>query len=516
MNDTEATSRSRLNRALAAARVIVWEYDLQTGQLTHVVPEHMIGSRPLVGSTSLRRVMRLLYAEDRREVLARARAAIEQRMPYVQHFRICAQHARIWVEHHGSVICDEAGQPVRLEGVMIDITAHKQALDVLTMADRRKDDFLATLAHELRNPLTAIGAAAQLLQMVALNATQAQNCVDMIRRQAGQLCRLVDDLLDLSYVIRDRLELKLERTDLCEAIRAAVEATSELLKAHRHQLRLRLPAQPVDLFADHSRLSQLFGNLLTNAIKYTPDEGRIELAIEQEIEHGARWVSVRVRDSGMGISPEHLPHLFEPFYQADSALVHAHGGLGIGLALVRRIAQLHGGSVSAHSAGPGQGSEFLVRLPLAADALPVCTRGSPAVIVPVRATYALRILVADDNADVAETLSLALRMRGHEVCVALDGEEALRLAEHFQPHAALLDLDMPRRPGHEVAREIRARPWAVQNGIVLVALTGWNARELQGRYDMGAFDSQVIKPPDIDAIKRLIEEARDHTRAHVP
>ncbi|MGH8255389.1 MAG: ATP-binding protein, partial [Steroidobacteraceae bacterium] len=342
MNDTEATSRSRLNRALAAARVIVWEYDLQTGQLTHVVPEHMIGSRPLVGSTSLRRVMRLLYAEDRREVLARARAAIEQRMPYVQHFRICGQHARIWVEHHGSVICDEAGQPVRLEGVMIDITAHKQALDVLTMADRRKDDFLATLAHELRNPLTAIGAAAQLLQMVALNATQAQNCVDMIRRQAGQLCRLVDDLLDLSYVIRDRLELKLERTDLCEAIRAAVEATSELLKAHRHQLRLRLPAQPVDLFADHSRLSQLFGNLLSNAIKYTPDEGRIELAIEQEIEHGARWVSVRVRDSGMGISPEHLPHLFEPFYQADSALVHAHGGLGIGLALVRRIAQLHG------------------------------------------------------------------------------------------------------------------------------------------------------------------------------
>ncbi|HEX4025443.1 MAG TPA: ATP-binding protein, partial [Steroidobacteraceae bacterium] len=504
MNHTALPSHSRLTRALAAARVIVWEYDLQTRQVTQAVPQHMFGpSQAGDPSVPLRRIMRLVHAQDRREVLRRARCAVEHRTPYVQHFRICpgGGAAPIWVEHHGSVVCDAAGRVIRLEGAMIDITAHKQALDVLAVADRRKDEFLATLAHELRNPLTAIGAAAQLLQTVALDTTQVHNFVDMIRRQAGQLCRLVDDLLDLSHVIRDRLELKLERTDLREAITTAVEATSELLKAHRHRLQLQLPAQPIDLYADHVRLSQLFGNLLTNAVKYTSEEGHIELTAERN----GQWAIVRVRDCGMGIAAEDLPHLFEPFYQAESSLVHAHGGLGIGLALVRRIAQLHGGSVSAHSAGPGQGSEFVVRLPLVADERAVPRRDPAAIPTPGRAEHPLRILVADDNADVAEALSLSLRMCGHEVRVALDGEEALRLAEQFRPHAALLDLAMPKRAGHEVAREIRSRPWAAQNRILLVALTGWNARDQQGRFDLSAFDSQLLKPPDIDAIRRLLE-----------
>ena len=510
MSDTEVNSDSRLMRALGAARVIVWECDLRTHAVTHVVPAQMLAPQPINTPTPLTRVLRLVHAEDRREVVARARAAVEHCAPYVQHFRICpgADAAPMWVEQHGSVVCDDAGHALRLEGAMIDITAHKQALDVLAVADRRKDEFLATLAHELRNPLTAIGAAAQLLQTVALDTTQIHSCVAMIRRQAGQLRRLIDDLLDLSHVVRDRLELQLERCDLRDAIATSAEAIGELLRAHRHQLLLQMPAQPIEVYADQARLSQLFGNLLTNAVKYTPDEGRIELAAEQ----AGQWVQVRVCDSGMGIAPEHLLHLFEPFYQADNSLAHAHGGLGIGLALVRRIAQLHGGSVSVYSAGPGQGSQFEVRLPLAAADRPVRQSGSFSAVGTARAAHCLRILVADDNADVAETLSLSLRMRGHEVRVAFDGEEALRLADQFRPDAALLDVGMPKRAGHEVAREIRARSWARQNHILLVALTGWNARDLQGRIDMSAFDSQMLKPPDIDAIKLLIENARERIR----
>jgi signal transduction histidine kinase/CheY-like chemotaxis protein len=502
-------------RALTAARVIVWEYDLATRQVTYAVSDHMPGLRPAQLPATQRQVMRLVHADDRREVLARARAAIEHRAPYVQHFRMLitsGDAAPLWVEHHAAVVCDDSGRAVRLEGAIIDITAHKQALDVLAVADRRKDEFLATLAHELRNPLTAIGAAAQLLQTVALDTTQLHRCVDMIRRQAGQLHRLVDDLLDLSHVIRDRLELKLGRMDLRDAISTAIEATGEALKAHRHQLQVQMPAQPVELYADHVRLSQLFGNLLTNAVKYTPDGGRIEVLIECN----NQWVTVRVRDSGLGIAAGHLPHLFEPFYQADSSLMHAHGGLGIGLALVRRIAQLHGGSVSVHSAGPGEGSEFTVRLPLVPEGELHLQHDSTHAAAPTRAEQSLRILVADDNADVAETLSLSLRMRGHEVRVALDGEQALQLAEQFHPHAALLDVGMPKRAGYEVAREIRARPWASQNGILLVALTGWNARELKARCDMSAFDSQMDKPPDFDAIKRLIESNRERLIPPVP
>ena len=507
---------ARLSRAVAAVRVMVWEYDLRSGRIEHRLACELFGARSLPTPLRLRQALRLVLAEDRREVIARARAAVEHRTPYVQHFRLsfvsagAGAGAPIWVEHHGEVLSSR-GRARCLLGTMVDITAHKQALDTLAVADRRKDDFLATLAHELRNPLTAISAAAKLLRTVALEPQQMSNCVDMIHRQSSQLGRLVDDLLDLSHVVRNRLELKRERTDLRDPIKTALEAIAEPLRVHRHQLNFQLPERQLMLDADPVRLGQLFGNLLTNAVKYTPQAGRIDVSAER----AGEWALVRVRDSGLGIAAEHLPHVFEPFYQVDHSLAHAHGGLGIGLALVRRIAQLHGGSVSVHSAGLGQGSEFTVRLPLLPEESVGAGPGPIGVGLPRRTDRPLRILVADDNADVAETLSLSLQMFGHEVQVALDGEEALRLAEQFRPQAALLDVGMPKRAGHEVARELRSRPWATQNHLLLVALTGWNARELQDRFDMSAFDANLVKPPDIDAVRRLIEGTLERSQKPV-
>jgi signal transduction histidine kinase/ActR/RegA family two-component response regulator len=503
----QTSSQARLSRVLNAARAMVWQWDPSTRQITHEVPQQLWMQTPLRAPLGVRAALRLVHADDRGEVLARARTAIERRTPYVQHIRMMLGDppAPVWLEHHGTVICDDRGDVTCLEGILIDITPHRQALDALALADRRKDEFFATLAHELRNPLTAIAAAAQALSTSLLDTSGTRICIEMIRRQAAQLSRLADDLLDLSHVVRDRLTLKRERVDLIETVKTAVEATQEALKARRHNLQLVLPPARFELDADPVRLIQLFGNLLTNAIKYTPDAGTIGISVERE----GSSVRVHVRDSGIGIGSEHLPHLFEPFYRANNSLVRTEGGLGIGLALALRIALLHGGSIDVHSTGHGKGSEFVVRLPLLSEeqSRAAGSKGPERVApLPARSEHPLHILVADDNADVAEALALSLRMSGHEVHVALDGEAALALADKFQPQVALLDITMPKRGGHEVGSEIRARAWAAHRGVFLVALTGWNTRDLGTRIDMSVFDTQIVKPPDIEAIRRLVEE----------
>jgi signal transduction histidine kinase/ActR/RegA family two-component response regulator len=501
---------ARAARALRAARAIAWECDLATGTIRHELAAEVLGA-PLPGEPlSLKQALRFVHREDRRALLARVRAAVSLREPFVHHFRIGAGRAdaTLWMENHAEVVCDAGGHPLRLGGALIDITAHRRALDALAVADRRKDAFIATLAHELRNPLTAIATATHLLRDPRLGATQVHGCIEMIRRQAAHLAHLVDDLLDVSRVIRDRLELKRERIDLNTVVATALEATADLIKARRHELEVSLPQGRVELDGDHVRLTQLCGNLLTNAAKYTPNGGRVAVIVESD----PRWATLRVRDSGIGIAAETLPHLFELFYQVDSSLSHSSGGLGIGLALVQRIAQLHGGSVTVHSEGVGRGSEFVVRLPLAAPAAEADDAGRLQQPAPIRTDRPLRILVADDNADVAEAMALTLRMCGHEVAVALDGDEALRLADELRPQVALLDVGMPKREGHEVAREIRRRGWSVECRTLLIALTGWNAPDLEGRADLSPFDTRIVKPTDIEVINGLIERARERAR----
>jgi len=496
----------RVQRALRAARTTAWECDLATGLISHDLAEDVLGVRIPASPLTLKQALRHVHREDRRDVLARMRAALSLHEPFVHHFRLCVgEAAMFWMESHVEVVCDRRGRPVRLCGALVDITAHRRALDALAVADQRKDAFIATLAHELRNPLTAIGTAAHLLSDPRLAASQASGCVEMIRRQAAHLARLVNDLLDVSRVILDRLELERERIDLNSVVATAVEATAELVKARRHTLDVSLPPGRVELMADQVRLAQLVGNLLTNAAKYTPEGGCIAVAVERD----ARWATIRVRDSGIGIAPGELPHLFELFYQVDTSLSHTGGGLGIGLALVHRIAQLHGGTVTAHSAGPGRGSEFVVRLPLALHRQETERDADSPAAAPIRTDRPLRVLVADDNADVAEAMAMTLKMCGHHVAVAYDGDEALRLADEVRPQVALLDVGMPKREGHEVAKEIRRRAWAAESRTLLIALTGWNAPELEGRADMSPFDTRIVKPTDIEVIQRLIEDARD-------
>lgn len=509
-NTHETGGDALLMHALRAARVIAWECDLATGRLTHREDVQVFGARPLPATLGYRRALAMVHPEDRDAVLRRLRAAIERPEPFIHHFRLMLRGASnpLWVEQHGCVVCDAQNRAIGLRGAVIDISAHKQALDALAVADRRKDDFLATLAHEIRNPLSAIGTAAQVLRSAALDPKQAGACIDMIRRQAAHLGRLVDDLLDISRVIRDRLDLKRERLDLRSAVSAALEAASSDINARKQRIEVSLPPEPVYVEGDAVRLAQVFGNLLSNAAKYTPQGGEIRVAAERN----GRWAIVRVRDSGIGIAPEHLPHVFEPFYQVDSSLAHAQGGLGIGLALVRRIAEFHGGSAEVHSEGRGTGSEFTVRLPLDGKPRP----SEPAHLLGaaslnLSASPALRVLIADDNSDVAEAMALALRAWGHHVSVALDGEEALRIADDTHPHVALLDLGMPKREGHEVAREIRHRPWAAEQETVLVALTGWNPANLHERIDLSAFDAQIVKPTDVDVVSRLIQSVQQRT-----
>ena len=365
----------------------------------------------------------------------------------------------------------------------------------LREADRRKDAFLATLAHELRNPLAPIRQAVLVAKSPTATATQLRWSLDVIERQSIHMALLLDDLLDVSRITRGQLPLRRERVELAQVISAAIETARPLIEARGHELRLDLPASPLRFDVDALRLSQVISNLLTNAAKYTDKGGRIELSVRTEKDR----IIISVSDSGMGIEAEVLPSLFEMFSQAKSALDRAEGGLGIGLALVKGIVTMHGGSVEARSAGPGHGSEFIVSLPHAEDGEEPPARKAPPKAPPVAPR---RIVVADDNRDAAESLKMLLELGGHDVRLAHDGSEALEAANSARPDIMLLDIGMPKLNGYEVARSIRSQPWGA--GIVLVAITGWGQAEDRDRALQAGFDRHLTKPLSYDSLKSLL------------
>jgi signal transduction histidine kinase/ActR/RegA family two-component response regulator len=429
------------------------------------------------------------------------RSVIGLAEPAVHHFRVLVSKSAppIWVENHSELVCDKMGRPQKITGALIDITAHKRAADALADTDRRKDDFLATLAHELRSPLASLRTAVQLLQDAKISVDQTRACIGMIQRQSWQLTRLTDDLLDIGRITHRRLVLQREVSDLQSIVRDSIETIRSLADARRQQLNVG-PAlrEPAYIDADRSRMVQVFLNLLTNAVKYTPVGGRIDVFSERE----ARCAVVRVRDTGIGISEDQQARVFEPFYQVEDAIENSPGGLGIGLALVRQIIELHGGTVDLRSAGVGHGSEFTVRLPLTSAPTTGVIRTKPT--APSRSERTVHVLLAEDNSDLAQAMAMALRILGHEVRVASDGAEAIRIADEFRPEVALLDLGMPRFRGDQVARILRSRAWAQH--IVLIALTGWNPRDVAGRMDLSAFDSHLVKPTEIETLEGVIHE----------
>jgi CheY-like chemotaxis protein/nitrogen-specific signal transduction histidine kinase len=366
----------------------------------------------------------------------------------------------------------------------------------LKEADRRKDEFLATLAHELRNPLAPIRNAAEMLKVKAPTDPDLVWGRDVIERQVGQMARLLDDLLDVSRITRGKLELRKGRVTLAAVVESAVETSRPAIDGGGHRLTVELPPEPAHLDADPVRLAQVFANLLNNAAKYTDRGGDVRLSAQLV----GREVVVSVRDTGIGIAPEVLPRLFEVFSQATPALERSQGGLGIGLSLVRGLVEMHGGRVQGRSAGPGQGSEFVVRLPVAAAA-PTVREPPPAEAEKPRVA-GCRVVVADDNRDAADTLAMMVRLMGHEARIARDGEEAVGAVEAFRPDAVLLDIGMPRLNGYEAVRRIRAQPWG--KDILLVAVTGWGQEEDRRRSQEAGFDHHLTKPASPAALEKLL------------
>ena len=388
----------------------------------------------------------------------------------------------------------------RVTGIFVqghDVTEQWRAVQALEQADRRKDEFLATLAHELRNPLAPIRQAARLAHTAGVTPAQHAWALDVIERQARHMGLLLDDLLDVSRISQGRLELRREPVALASVVEAAVETVRPLIEQRRHRLTLELPREPVVLSADPLRLAQVLSNLLSNAAKYTDEGGAI--AVRAAVE-GPRLV-IAVRDSGIGLTPASREHIFEMFSQVSSALDRAEGGLGIGLALSRGLVQLHGGTIEARSAGLGQGSEFVVRVPLAAAGSP---QASPAT-TPTPQAAPRRVLIADDNADAADSLALMLQLEGHEVRTTRDGREALAAAEAWHPDVAVLDIGMPGLNGYDVARAIRAAPWGGQ--MMLIAVTGWGQADDRARATAAGFDHHCTKPVEPQQLDRLIAGA---------
>ena len=379
-----------------------------------------------------------------------------------------------------------------------EVAERARAEQALKEADRHKDEFLAMLAHELRNPLAPILSAVQLMRLKPMPDPQLSRSRDVIERQLSHLTRLVDDLLDVARITRGRINLSPEPIELGTLIARAVEIVQPLIQERGHQFTSEIPDGTLRVNADPLRLTQALGNVLGNAAKYTERGGRITLTVCRQ----GTDVEIRVRDNGIGIPAEVLPRIFDLFAQLDRRSDHPHGGLGIGLALVRRLLQMHDGSISAYSEGTGRGSEFVIRLPLllettqSANSRPSSARTGDA--PPVRR----RILVADDNADALETLATVLELSGHEVFSAPNGSLALESAERHLPEVALLDIGMPLLDGYEVARRIRAQAWGKR--ITLVALTGWGQDSDRRRSQEAGFDSHLVKPLDLEKLTQLL------------
>ena len=401
-----------------------------------------------------------------------------------------------WGSFSVSLVRGQDDQPSSVLAVVQDISEHKEREQELRDTNRRKDEFLAMLAHELRNPLAPISAAAELLS-VSDDPQLAISASDVIQRQTRHMTALVDDLLDVSRVTRGLIILEQEHVDMCGVLTDAAEQVRPLLSSRHHQLRLELPSRPHWVLGDQKRLVQIIANLLNNAAKYTDDGGAISLSLQMI----AGWVEVAVRDNGMGMPPELLERVFELFVQADRSYDRSHGGLGLGLALVKSLAQLHGGSVSATSAGVGQGSEFRLRLP--ADAGPP---HEAAVAASGATASCLRLLVVDDNPDAATMLAELLRACGHEVLVEHAPRAVPPLALEWRPDACLLDIGMPDMNGLELARALRGL--APLRNCLLIAITGYGGEQDRRDSASAGFDHHMVKPVDLSKLLELLGRGR--------
>jgi PAS domain S-box-containing protein len=406
-----------------------------------------------------------------------------------------------WMAYKVSVLTNAGNEPVGFATVSQDVTERKRLADDLRRlaadlaeADQRKNEFLATLAHELRNPLAPMSNMLEVVKHSGDDREVLKRAHDTIERQLGQMVRLVDDLLDLNRITYDRLELRRSEVELSSVIQQAVEVARPLIDAAGHDLTVELPDEPIYLTADRARLAQVFGNLLNNSSKYTRSNGRISVSAKRVDDE----VMVTVKDNGAGIPQDKLDSIFDMFMQVDLTAERSQGGLGIGLTLVKRLAEMHGGSIEARSAGEGQGSEFIVRLPVLSKPS-VAAQPKPAASEP---SPERRILIVDDNVDAADSLAMLLEITGNKTYMAHDGVEAVEAIEEHRPEVVLLDIGLPRLTGHEVCRQVRQQPWG--KDIVMIALTGWGQEDDRRQSEEAGFNGHLVKPVDYDKLLELL------------
>ena len=432
---------------------------------------------------------------EEEQIIAQLRAG--QRIAHFETERVRSDGQPIIVSLTISPIKDAEGNVVGASKIVRDVTERKRLEDNLRMLaadlsenDRRKNEFLATLAHELRNPLAPMSNMLEVLKRSDGNSEILKRAHETIERQLGQMVRLVDDLLDLNRITHDRLELRRSQVELSSVIQQAVEAAHPLIDAAGHELTVKLPDEPIYLNADRTRLAQVFGNLLNNSSKYTKENGVISL----EAKRVDNEVVVTVKDNGAGIPPDKLDSIFDMFMQVERTSDRSQGGLGIGLTLVKRLVDMHGGSIEPRSNGEGMGSEFIVRLPILSKPSMASQDGSES----TRATPTRRVLIVDDNRDSADSLAMLMQITNNEAYLAHDGVEAVEAIEKHRPEVVLLDIGLPKLDGHEVCRRVRKEPWG--KDILIIALTGWGQEEDRRKSQEAGFDGHLVKPVDYEKL----------------
>ncbi len=515
-----AEGELRFKLAAEAAGIGIVDFDAATGQQTFDEKAMQIWgfdpNQPLTPHS----VLNSIHPVDRSIVESAVRASLDPQGDGRLDVECRVVHADqsvhwIVVASQTQFAEDDAGTryATRAVGTVLDIT-HRKAIEqelaeqqtllqsanaALKDADRKKDEFLATLAHELRNPLAPIRSGLQLMRLVRQDPATIEQAHSMMERQLKQMVRLIDDLLDVSRISRGKLTLQIKRIPLSLAIRNAIDTSRSLLDEKQHHLSVTIPDDPLEVDGDETRLSQVFANLLNNAAKYTDYGGQLRVTV---VRHEAA-VDVAIEDNGIGIPQSMLGHVFEMFTQVDHSLEKSQGGLGIGLNIVQRLVELHGGSVTAHSDGPGQGSRFIVTLPVPAMHAFEEMDESPSSRTASSVTKR-RILIVDDNRDAAMTLAMMLRATGSETRIAHDGLEAISLAEHFRPDVIVLDLGMPKLNGYDACRRIREQSWGKE--MLLVALSGWGQEEDKRKSRAAGFDAHLVKPVEFSQLQQILSD----------
>lgn len=507
-------SHALLQAAMDAGKLGAWEWDIARNAITWTDRVYVIhGMEPGSFDGSLEAWRKLVHPDDWETVQSRLQKALARELPYELEFRTVRPNGEIrWVFTRADIVHDSHGKPTRLTGITQDITKRRRAEEALNKqtekvnqlveelreADRRKDQFLATLAHELRNPLAPVRNAVQILRMKGQSIPEIDWARDLIDRQMQHMSRLIDDLLDVSRISRNKLELRKDHLDLAKVVSAVVESSRPMFQESEQELIVTLAPETIIVEGDETRLEQIFLNILDNAAKYSDKGAPVRLTVEKQNNQAV----ISFEDSGIGIPADKLPSIFDMFSQVEDSLSRSRGGLGIGLHLTRRLVEMHRGTIEARSEGAGKGSAFIIRLPIAAMQ-PASVESNPAQ-QDAAASARLKVLVVDDIVITAFSFAKMLEMTGNTVKMAHDGEEAILMASEFRPNVALIDVGLPKMNGYDVARHIRQQEWG--QAMTLIAVTGWGQEQDKRLAREAGFDRHLVKPLDPQELMNILQE----------